>query len=147
MMNPLPLCLSLCLALTASPAPPAPVAALAYRPDGQLLAAAVHREVVLVNVADGAVVARLGGLPGRATALAFSRDGARLAVSCGGPGQPNEVRLYGKEATAPQRVLSAAHADVIHDLAFSPNGKHLATVGYDRLVKLWDLANPTALPM
>src|SRR5262249_30755152 len=77
-----------------------------------------------------------------------SRDGARLAVACGGSGQPNEVRLYATStASAPARTLTAAHADVIYDLAFSPDGKRLATAGYDRLVKVWDLTSAAAPPL
>src|SRR5262245_28751412 len=146
-MSPFPWIVSVALATPAA-APPPPVTALAYRPDGGQLAAAVHREVVLVNVADGSVAARMESLPGRATAVAFSRDGARLAVACGGSGQPNEVRLYATStASAPARTLTAAHADVIYDLAFSPDGKRLATAGYDRLVKVWELTSAAAPPL
>lgn len=122
---------------------PAPVAAVAYRPDGKLLAAAGHREVLLLDTA-GDIVARLGGLPAKVTALAFSRDGLRLAVGAGEPGSLGEVRLFsfdaGKVRPTPDHVI-AAHADVLHDLAFSPDGKLLATTGYDRLIKLWDVGS------
>src|SRR5262245_40722450 len=53
----------------------APIAAVAYRPDGKLLAAAGHREVLLLDAA-GEVMGKLGELPPRVTALAFSRDGS-----------------------------------------------------------------------
>jgi WD40 repeat protein len=33
-----------------------------------------------------------------------------------------------------------AHADLVYSLALSPDGKTLATAGFDNLVKLWDLA-------
>jgi WD40 repeat protein len=122
----------------------APVAAVAYSPDGKLLAAGTHREALVLDVATGDVVARLPGQLARVTALAFSGDGRRLAVASGAPATAGEVRLYavpagGVPAPQPERVLQA-HADLIYALAFRPDGQALATAGYDRLIKLWDPA-------
>ena len=120
----------------------APVAALAYRPDGKLLAAAGYREVELIDPATGDVVGKLPGQAGDVTALAFSRDGSLLAVASGSPGTAGEVRIYKAAAGAlpadPPAKVIAAHKDAILDLAFIPDGKTLATCGYDRLIKLWD---------
>src|SRR5262249_2581599 len=33
------------------------------------------------------------------------------------------------------------HKDVVYEVAFSPDGKLLASGGYDRLVKLWEVAS------
>lgn len=121
----------------------APISALAYRPDGKLLAAGGHKDVTLLDVASGDVLGKLDGLPGKVTALAFSRDGKRLAVASGSVAVSGEVRLYAMPADSvpakPERVL-AAHKDAVYDLAFSPDGRLLATCGYDRLIKLWDVA-------
>jgi WD40 repeat protein len=121
-----------------------PVTALAYRPDGKLLAAGGHKEVVFVDPASGEVVGKLGGQGGKVTAVAFSRKGDLFAVASGASGSLGEVRLY---RVSPDSVPSGepfkrieAHRDLILDLAFSPDGKTLASCGYDRLIKLWDSA-------
>jgi WD40 repeat protein len=122
----------------------APVTALAYRPDGKLLAAGTHREVLLLDDATGDVVAKLPCQLAKVTAVAFSGKGQWLAVASGTAGTTGEVRLYalppgGLPAPQPEHVLPA-HADIIYALTFSPDGQVLATAGYDRLIKLWDVA-------
>lgn len=122
----------------------APIASLAYRPDGKLLAAGGNKEILLIDPTSGEVVAKLTGQIGKVTALAFSSDGQHLAAANGAPGTAGEVRLYnlppaGLPDPKPKHIL-AAHADLIYDLTFSPDNKLLATTGYDRLIKLWDVA-------
>jgi WD40 repeat protein len=121
-----------------------PVTAVAYRPDGKLLAVGSHKATVLIDVATGDEVGKLTGLAERVSAVAFSRDGRTLAVSSGAAGTTGEVRLYevppqGLPANQPKQIIPA-HKDLVYDLAFSPDGKLLATCGYDRLIKLWDVA-------
>ena len=67
------------------PAAP-PVTALAYRPDGGLLAAGTHAQVLLIDPKTGDDVGALREIPGRVTGLAFSKVGL-LAVACGEPGK------------------------------------------------------------
>jgi WD40 repeat protein len=122
----------------------APVTALAYRPDGKVLAAGVRRQVLLIDPASGDVTGRLPGHTDQVSALAYNRGGTLLAVASGSTGRAGEVRLVtpppaeSPEGSGPQ--VLRGHRDMIQDMAFSPDGKTLATCGYDRLIKLWDVA-------
>jgi hypothetical protein len=122
----------------AGAAPPAPVTALAYRPDGELLAVGLRGELSMVDA--GGNVAGRSSLPELVTALAWSKDRTMLAVAVGAPAKAGEIFIYRLPSPSPVATI-AAHGDVIHDLAFSPDGTSLASCSYDRLVKLWDPAS------
>src|SRR5207248_3261327 len=80
---------------------------------------------------------------GRVTALAFDPRGHWLAVACGEPGKPSEVRLYrladDGRTERTHLVSVTGHKDAVYALAFAPDGKTLATAGYDRVINLWDV--------
>jgi WD40 repeat protein len=129
----------------------APVSALAYQPDGKLLAAGGQGEVSLIDLATGSLTGKLTGKFAKVTALGFSNDGRHFALATGEAGTSGVVRIHSNPVSAasppvhamdpnPLHVI-AAHRDLIYDLAFSPDGKHLASAGYDRLIKLWDITS------
>lgn len=128
-------------ALAAAPARPAPpaVTALAYSPDGSMLAAGTHGQVVLIDPKTGDDVGVIHDIPGRVTGLALSKAGT-LAVASGEPGKRGEVRAVkvgpGRAVPSSPTVI-AEHKDAIYGLAFSPDGKELATAGYDRVIRVW----------
>src|SRR5262249_38407558 len=107
---------------------------------GTLLAAGGQHEVVLVDPKSGEITRRLAGQKGRVTALAFSRSGEYLAAAGGDAGTLGEIHLYRSDKGGwGAGVAMKGHADAVHALAFSPDGQTLASCGYDRLVKLWDV--------
>jgi WD40 repeat protein len=136
--------LSFAFALLAAPAlaaPPPAVSALAYHPNGKFLAAGLHGEVAIVDSIKGEVVARLGGQTGRVTAIAFSRDGMRLAVASGEPAKSGVVKLYAVSEAGPKFEAKgeiAGPKDVQYALDFAPDHKTLALAGYDRIIRIWD---------
>jgi hypothetical protein len=75
-------------------------------------------------------------------AIAFSRDGTRLA-SCSGnaPGPPEksgEIKVW--DAVSGQELLTLrnGHKGRIYSVAFSPDGKTLVSGGRDGVVKIWE---------
>jgi dipeptidyl aminopeptidase/acylaminoacyl peptidase len=115
------------------------VFAIAWHPQGSLLALARFRSVTLADPRTGQPAAQLGGHAEAVRALSFSRDGKLLAAAGGKPGKSGEVKIWNLESRSPAATI-AGHSDCIYAAAFSPDGKTLATAGYDKLIKLWDPA-------
>jgi len=121
------------------------VTALAYRPDGRLLATASTDETIWLWDGDGgeplgtmdaAGMAR-GGLCACFWSLAFDPGGETLAAGS----TDAAVRLWDVE-TGELLGESGAPTDLVHSLAFSPDGRRLAAGDGDGHLWAWDLAAP-----
>jgi WD40 repeat protein len=76
--------------------------------------------------------------------LGFSPDGQVLAAGFGATGNyggeyDSVVKLWEVDSGRELRLLKG-HRNHVVALAFSPNGKTLATASYDRTVRLWSVA-------
>ncbi|MFM8469225.1 MAG: c-type cytochrome domain-containing protein [Limisphaerales bacterium] len=118
---------------------PQRIQALAWHPSGQWLAVGggspgQSGEIALVDVAKGAVAKVLASTIDTVMALAFDKDGSRLAAG----GADNAIRILSVPDGKELRLLQQ-HADWVLGLAFSPDGKHLASASRDRTARVFNL--------
>ena len=109
--------------------------ALAYTPDGRMLAVAPpQRPLALWNVHAPNTPPRLLKAFGSLSAVAFSPAGDRIA----GGRSDGEVGLFDTATLKPLAVPLVGHTGNVNRLAFSPDGSELASAADDGTAILWD---------
>jgi WD40 repeat protein/tetratricopeptide (TPR) repeat protein len=117
-----------------------PLAALAFSPDGTLLATASGATARLWNTATAQPIGPPLTHGGFVWAVAFSPNGTHLATAS----DDGKARIWNL-ATA-QLIGEPTQQNVsVQAVAFSPDGKHLAAAGGDGTIRLWDTATQASV--
>jgi WD40 repeat protein len=121
---------------------------LAFSPDGKRIASAGAQtggksKVVIRDAATGQELLALEGYRAQdcICGLAFSPDGRRLAsASSGTPGsddKPSEVKVW-DTSTGQEKLSLPGHSQAVNCVAFSSDGRLLASGCADGTAKVWD---------
>ncbi len=115
------------------------ITALAYSPDGALLAVSGYREVLLHKTDGSGIAARLVGLSDRIQSLQFSRDGKLLVAAGGTPARFGEVELWDVASRKLKHSVTLTN-ETVFGASLSRDASRVAVGCADNTVRVVDAA-------
>ncbi|HKX00492.1 MAG TPA: WD40 repeat domain-containing protein [Bryobacteraceae bacterium] len=115
------------------------ITALAYSPDGSLLAVSGYREVLLHKADGSGIAGRLVGLSDRIQSIKFSKDGKMLVAAGGTPARFGEVEIWDVDARKLKHSVTLTN-DTVFGASLSPDSSRAAVGCADNTVRIIDTA-------
>jgi WD40 repeat protein len=128
-----------------------PIETLAFSPDGDLLAVGAREntsvfpsgEVQVWHIASGRLKQKLPKMQSACTDLTYSKSG--LLATAGGRYYIDIWKQQGGTYDYARTFIDLWGRNVA--IAFSPDGKYLAAANDDGSLRVWNLANPSPVPL
>ncbi len=89
--------------------------------------------------ADEPLASESSAIVDRVLALGFSPDGSQLATGSGDPSRSGELKIWNVADGSLLLDLADVHSDTVFGVAFSAEGRFLASAAADKFVKVYDL--------
>lgn len=106
---------------------------VAFSPDGNVLAFAEDGALVRFDITSGRRMIS-PGLDAGINEVAFSPDGTQIVTA----GRDGAVMLWGT-MTETSTILYRHEKGQVTHIAFAANGQHIMSLGYDDLLRVWDI--------
>ena len=112
---------------------PPVISALAFSPDGSILAVSGYHEILLHKPDGSGLIARLIGESPRIESLSFSKDGKLLAACGGAPGEFGQVQVWDVPGRRALKTFDVG-TDELYGISFAPDEQSVAFGGADKIV-------------
>ncbi len=119
---------------------PPVITALAYSPDGSLLAVSGYREILLHRSDGTGLEARLTGLSDRIQSLEFAANGKTLMAGGGTPARFGELQFWDVASRKLNRSVTVCQ-DTVFGASLSPDGSRVAFGCSDNTVRVHEVAS------
>jgi WD40 repeat protein len=111
------------------------ISALAFSPDGKVLAVSGYHEVLLQSPLGSNIIARLVGESPRIESLAYSSDGKMLGVAGSAPARFGEIQIWDTSSNGLAKSFKIS-TDSVYGLSFSPENDRVAVGCADKSVRI-----------